>query len=313
MPPVAAPTAPAAKLVVGYVALNATQMPAWVAKDEGIFDRNGLDVDLRYLPTNTSPTAAVLSGEVQVLVAAEQPIQADLSGADLVYVAAPTETIFYSVYTRPEIVDGAGLKGKKIGITGAGAATETAARMALRNLRLDPERDITLSSMGTAQNILAGLQNGAIDAGVLSTPTTLQAQSLGMRELVNVARLNDPFPSAWSAASRAYVAAHQDTFARYVKSIAQAVAAEVADPNQTQQILGKYIQITDPAIVRASYAEVVPYLRHNVRPDVQAVRTALDELAASVPQAASADPASFIDSSFADQLESSGLIRELYP
>jgi ABC-type nitrate/sulfonate/bicarbonate transport system substrate-binding protein len=69
-----------------------------------------------------------------------------------------------------------------------------------------------------------------------------------MRELVNVARLNDPFPSAWSAASRAYVAAHQDTFARYVKSIAQAVAAEVADPNQTQQILGKYIQITDPSM-----------------------------------------------------------------
>jgi ABC-type nitrate/sulfonate/bicarbonate transport system substrate-binding protein len=83
-PPVVRPSGPAAKLVLGYVALNATQVPAWVAKDEGIFDRNGLDVDLRYLPTNTSPTAAVLSGEVQVLVAAEQPIQADLSGADLV-------------------------------------------------------------------------------------------------------------------------------------------------------------------------------------------------------------------------------------
>jgi hypothetical protein len=38
--------------------------------------------------------------------------------------------------------------------------------MALRNLQLDAERDVTLSSLGTAQNILAGLQNGATDAGV---------------------------------------------------------------------------------------------------------------------------------------------------
>jgi hypothetical protein len=65
----------------------------------------------------------------------------------------------------------------------------------------------------------------------------------------------------------------------------------VADPSQTQQVLGKYIQVTDPAIVR----------------------TALDELSATLPQAASADPATFIDTSFTDQLESSGWIRELYP
>ena len=31
----------AQKLVVGYVALNATQLPSWVAKEQGIFDKNG--------------------------------------------------------------------------------------------------------------------------------------------------------------------------------------------------------------------------------------------------------------------------------
>ena len=54
----------AQKLVVGYVALNATQLPSWVAKEQGIFDKNGLDVDLQYLQGGSSPTAALLSGQV---------------------------------------------------------------------------------------------------------------------------------------------------------------------------------------------------------------------------------------------------------
>jgi NitT/TauT family transport system substrate-binding protein len=301
------------QLVVGYVALNATQVPSWVAKEQGIFEKNGLEVELRYLPTSASPTAAILAGEVQVLVAAEQPIQADLNGADLVYVAAPFSTIFYSLYARPEIADAAGLKGKKIGITGAGAATETAAKMALRTLQLDPKGDVTLSSLGTAQNILAGLQNGAIEAGVLSSPTTLQAQALGMRELVNVATLNEPFPSAWAAASRKYISGHADALRRYVKSLAEAVAFEISNPAATQQVLAKYIQIEDAAIARASYEEVAPYLKRNPAPDVQAVRAALDQLAETLPQASSAEPASFIDARFTDELEASGFLKSLYP
>src|SRR5947207_8738869 len=92
------------KLVVGYVALNATQLPSWVAKEQGIFAKNGLDVDLQYIPSGSSPTAALLSGQMQVLVAAEQPIQATLNGGDLVYIAAPTSTIFFSLYTKPDII-----------------------------------------------------------------------------------------------------------------------------------------------------------------------------------------------------------------
>jgi NitT/TauT family transport system substrate-binding protein len=313
-PPTAAPTPGVrAKLVVGYLALNATQVPSWVAKELGIFDRNGLDVDLQYLPTSTSPIAAVLAGEVQVIVAAEQPIQADLNGADLVYIAAPTSTIFYALYARPEITDAAGLKGKKLGITGVGAATETAGKMALRSLNLDPSTDVTMTNLGSAPNILAALQNGAVDAGMLSSPTNLQAQALGMRELVNTAKLGNPFPSSWPTASRKYIAENRDTIARYVKSIAEAIAFEIGHPAETQRVLAQYVKLDDPAIARAAYDEVVPHLKKNPKPDPQAVRAALDELGATMPQARSADPATFIDARFTDELESSGFIKSLYP
>ena len=121
-------------MTVAYIALNATQMPSWVAKDQGIFDKNGLDVDLQYISSGQSPTAALISGQAQIMVLGEQAIQADVQGADLVYVAAPTSTIFFSLYTRPEITSAEALKGKKVGITQPGSSSDTASKMALASL-----------------------------------------------------------------------------------------------------------------------------------------------------------------------------------
>jgi NitT/TauT family transport system substrate-binding protein len=300
------------KLVVGYVALNATQLPSWVAKERGIFDKNGLDVELQYVQGGSSPTSALLAGQMQVLVAAEQPLQASLQGGGLVYIAAPTSTIFFALYTTPDITDAASLKGKRIGITQAGSATDTAARLALRSLNLDPGKDVSLLNIGSAPNILAALQNGALDGGMLSSPTNIQARNLGMRELVNVAKLDDPFPSGWAATSKSYVADHRDTVRRYVQSIAEAVAFEIRSPDETRAILAKYVNIDDPAVAREAYDEVVPYLKKDPIPDTKAVQGALDELSAATPEAKTADPASFVDQSFAQDLQSSGFIDGLY-
>jgi NitT/TauT family transport system substrate-binding protein len=300
------------KLTVGYIALNATQMPSWVAKDQGIFDKNGLDVELQYISSGQSPTAALISGGTQIMVLGEQVVQAAVQGADLVYIAAPTSTIFFSMYTKPEITSGEALKGQKLGITQTGSSSDTASKMALRSLGLDPTRDVQVLNVGSAPNILAALQSGQIDAGMLSSPTNLQARSAGFHELVNVAKLDDPFPSGWAATTKRYINDHQDVVTRYVKSIAEAVAFEIQNPEPSKQVLAKYVQITDPNVAKEAFDEVVPYLKKNPAPDTKAVQAALEELSASVPQAGSADPASFIDARFTDELDASGFIKSLY-
>src|SRR5919202_4045797 len=205
------------KLTVAYIALNATQMPSWVAKEQGIFDKNNLDVDLQYISSGQSPTAALISGQAQVMVLGEQAIQADIQGADIVYVAAPTSTIFFSLYTKPDITNAEQLKGKKLGITQAGSSSDTASKMALRSLNLQPGKDVDVLNVGSAPNILAAMQSGGVDAGMMSSPTNLQARSAGFHELVNVAKLDDPFPSGWAATTKRYINDHQDVVTRYVK------------------------------------------------------------------------------------------------
>lgn len=298
-------------MTVAYVALNQTQLPSWVAEEEGYFDQNGLNVTLQYIPSGSSPTAGILSGQIQVVVLSEQAIQADLSGADLVYVAAPTSAIFFSLYSTPSITQGQQLKGTKLGVTAVGSATYAAAGVALQSFGLTTN-DVTFISISSAPNILAGLESGAVDAGMLSSPTDQQAQQAGMHLLADVSKMNATFPSGWPVVSKAYVTSHKDVVQRYVQSLVQAIAFEMQNPQQTEAILGKYTNITDPSILDASYQQIAPHLNKTPDPDPQAVQSALQALSVTLPAAASADPQTFIDDEFVQTLKSNGFIDSLY-
>ena len=53
-----------ASLTVGYVGIDGPQLPAWMAKEAGIFQKNGLDVQLVNFTGGPTAIAALLSGDV---------------------------------------------------------------------------------------------------------------------------------------------------------------------------------------------------------------------------------------------------------
>ncbi len=277
-----------AKLVVAYTALSGNQLPAWVAKERGFFEQNGLDVDLQSVANGQLATGALLAGELQVAQIAIEPMQVDLTGSgDLVFIVAPQIVLPFHFYALPSIKDPADLKGKSVGITALGSVTNTAAKMALRSLKLDPDKDVQMVVLNSTPNVLTGLQGGAVQAGIMSSPTTIRAREAGMRELVDVSRLAS-FVTGWHVVSRKYLEANQDGMRRYTKAIVQAIAFEIRQPAETQQILGKYTSISDAAILKESYEEQAGQLRRTPVPDLQAVRNVLDELSLTIPAAKTA-------------------------
>lgn len=311
----ASPTAGSAareKMTVAYASPSPSQAPAWIAEDEGFFDQNGLDVDLTSIPGGSSPTAGVMSGQVQALQISVEIIQADLNGADLEYVVAPTTAIFFSLMSQPSIKTADDLRGKTVGATAVGTATYTGAELALRSLGLQPS-DVTFISANNAPTVLAGLEGNALDAAVVGMPDTFTARDAGYNTLVDVSKLGIPYPSAWDVVSKQYARTHPDAVARYVKSIVQAEAFEIQHPQEAEQIWTKYGSIQDPKLLQESYDTIVPTLRRVPTPDAQGVQNALTDLAATLPQAATADPQSFMDAHFVQDLQDSGFIDSLYP
>jgi len=76
------------KVTVGYSAIAAGHFPAWMAKESGIFQKNGLDVQLVYFRGGTTAMMALLSRQTPISqLGGPAVVSASLRGADTVLIA----------------------------------------------------------------------------------------------------------------------------------------------------------------------------------------------------------------------------------
>src|SRR5215211_7026009 len=198
-PPDSSPAAPAAANASGSGApaalipirlgLNtpyATIAPVWVAKDEGLFAKQGLDVELVSIPGAERLVAAVLAGELDMtIIAATGVVNSVAAGSDLVYVASSSNLLRTWLYARPEYTSVPQLRGKTLAITGRAGIIRRATDLAFERHSLDAARDATLISVGNLSDSTNALISGAVDAAMLQAPGTFLAEDAGMRLLVD--------------------------------------------------------------------------------------------------------------------------------
>src|SRR6266446_3250952 len=116
MPNVQAASAQEMSLRAVYNALSGVMAPIWVGQDAGLFTKQGVNVDLKYLAATTAVQGMVGGGE-EIGLVGNQGIDAKLEGADLTYVASGLPVFVFQLYVRPEIKTMADLKGKVVAVT----------------------------------------------------------------------------------------------------------------------------------------------------------------------------------------------------
>lgn len=159
--------------------------PLWMAQDSGAFKKYRLDVKSIFLAGDLSPVA-VMAGEVPfALVSAGVMVPAALRGADLVMVAALSNTMNQVLAMTPELVDPKLLKGKRVAIQRLGDLTHIAAREAAKHIGLG-ESDLQFQQIGGGPARFTALQTGNVQAAVLTPPYSSRARKLGYRVLVTL-------------------------------------------------------------------------------------------------------------------------------
>ena len=83
------------KLHVAYAAVTAAFSIPWIAKEAGIFQRHGLDVELLYIArTGSRAIQTLVGGSIDVAaIGGPAGVDAKLAGADTVYVAIPVNRV----------------------------------------------------------------------------------------------------------------------------------------------------------------------------------------------------------------------------
>ena len=302
------------KVTTSYVSDSAGVLPLWLAKEAGIFARNGLDVQAVRVHAAVG-VMALMSGELQ-FVLASGPVVVDsaLRGSNAVYVAGGMSTLDFVLVTRPEIKTSEQLKGGTVGLSAFRGANPTATRFALQKLGLGPKDVSLIVVVGTSERI-ASLRLGKIQGTLFSPPQNITAQREGFNPLADVAELGLPFVHIGVATTRTYIRDNLEIVRRYVKSHIEAIAAMKTDREMAIKTLAKYLgQIKDRDVLIKSYEAAAPDNRISRKqyPYLAGLQMALDLLAEENPKAKSAKPEDFVDSRFIKELDDSGYIDNLY-
>jgi NitT/TauT family transport system substrate-binding protein len=299
-----------ARFVVTAIAMSISA--AAVAQELGYFAEEGIDAELVYVAGAAQPAQALVAGEVQFVGGAgATAVPATLEGADLVVIANHIATYPFTIqsvnYQRLE-----DLRGTRLGITRRGAASEFAAKYALRRAGLEADQDVILVQMGGEPEALAGLESGAADAAVLSEFGTVQARARGYRELVDVSKLGADYALTGLVTTRKVVAERPDFVRRFVRGWVRGVAASVVNPQASLPIITRFIKAEDSPQVHDAYALYTSVVQRVPYPRAAGIQAVLDTLAPTNPRATTARPDEFMDDRFIRELDQAGFFQQLY-
>ena len=302
------------KVRMAFTSLSSVMCPPWIAREAGIFNKHGLDVEVIATPTGVEGMNALIAGEVQFLqISGGTTASAALGGADVTVVGTTLDSLVQSLMVRPEIEKPEQLKGKSLGITRFGTSIDVGARLALRHFGLAPERDVAIVQVGGMESMVTALQTNRIQAGILSYPAITQALKLGHRVLLQVASLGIPYAFTGMTTRGRLIRDDADLVRRYMMAQTEAIARAKRDKNFALKVMGKYLRTTNPAALAEAYdIDVQKHMLRVPLTTAEAMKSVLDDLAGRIPKAKDADPRKFFDDSFVRQMQSSGFIDSLY-
>ena len=174
------------KLRVAYAAITAAFALPWMAKEAGIFQRHGLDVELVYIASGARAVQTLVGGSIDVAeVGGPAGVDARLAGADTIYVALPVTRVLVFTVAAPQIQRIEDMRGKTIGVTRIGTVTDFFTRVYLRQNNLVPDKDVMIRQAGGLPEIVAALKAGQVEGGTFGFPAVLHARAAGFRVLVD--------------------------------------------------------------------------------------------------------------------------------
>jgi len=304
------------RLNVGYSAASADQLPAWVAKDSGIFVKNGLDVQLIFFTGGTTAILALVSGDVPITqVSGPGLVNSVLAGSDAVFVAAGIISLNYVLMGKPGIKSAEELKGGTLAISRFGSATDSIARFALRKIGLTPGKNVTIVQVGSGPERLSAVLTGRVTAAVINPPSSFIAEKRGLAVIADVAQMGLIFQHTGVATTRKFIKEQPDTVRRYVRAHVEAVHKMWTDKEATIKALSKYMGSgVDRETLEKTYDNVMTESLYPKKqyPSLEGLKTVLEDVSERDPRAKAAKPEQFVDFSFIKELDGSGYIDGLY-
>jgi ABC-type nitrate/sulfonate/bicarbonate transport system substrate-binding protein len=301
-------------LTIGYSSFSGHYVPLWIAVDDRLGKKYGLDLKAVYAG-RARPQQLLISGETPLVVATGTGALTShvLGVKDQVIVLVFVNKVPGVIVARPEIKNAEDLRGKVIGTGRPGALADTMVRYVLRSkLNLIPDRDVRLLPVGEPALALQSMERGVVDAASFSGPQALMAKKMGFHELVNYEKVGIVYPYNTVTTLRQTVAKNPELIERVLKTLIEGIAIFRTNKQKSIAVWRKYLRGASDDVLEESYQATLGELERTPMPSLQVIKSGLDVLSLEYPQAKQTDPALIIDASIMRRIEQSGFVDSLY-
>lgn len=285
----------------------------YAALDYGLFDKYGIKVEFVSIRGSGVSLAALAADEIQFLYcAADATIPGMAAGSDAKLIGAPLVGLPWVMLARKDIKRPEDLRGKSIAVTRLGDLTYRLATALLKKLNLTDEVKIRPVG-GTGQVEPFNAMRADIAQAALVTPP-LDAR--GKREGFNlIYRLNDlGIPAIYSSlhANSKSLRERSGLAQKWLAVLAEAIYFVEKNPDKGKAAVSKALKLNDQDALQSAYDAYARLLvnRRLVVPEstVAGVVEFAREQGTNVKKKA----VEIIDNGFAENLEKSGFLKELW-
>ena len=247
------------RIQMAYSSVDASNAVWYTAQETGLFKKNGVDSQLIYIPSTTTAVASIVAGDVPVGNASGGGVaSAAVGGADVIMVACFLNTLPYELVVNQSVKSVEDLKGKSIGISRVGSASDVAARVLIKGLGLEPVKDVPILQVGGATERASAFKGGRI-VGFPSPPGIIQlAQGMPHRVLISTADLPKrfEFPYICATTTKSYLATHRDTIRRVLMALIESTHFFKTHKEESKKFIAKYSRQNNGAYLEDSYKAV---------------------------------------------------------
>ncbi|HEY7320529.1 MAG TPA: ABC transporter substrate-binding protein, partial [Candidatus Binatia bacterium] len=244
------------KIRLAHSALESSNAVWYLAQERGFYKKHGLDADLLFIPSTTTSVSSLVAGDVQVANASGGGVaSAVVAGADLVLVSCYLNSLPYELVVNESIKSAEDLKGKSVGISRVGSASDVAARALIRGLGLEPDKQVAIMQVGGPAERAASFRTGRI-AGFPSPPGIIHlTKGMPFRVLISTADFQKrfEFPYICATTTKSYLARQRETVKKVLMAHIEAVHFFKTHKEETKKIISKYSRITNEAYLEDAY------------------------------------------------------------
>lgn len=299
-------------LKVGEVTRSVFYAPEYVALEKGLFELEGLDVELQTTFGGDKTMTALLSGSVDVaLVGAETSIYVYQQGADdpVINFAQLTQTDGTFLVSRKSIAnfDWSLLKGSEFLGQRKGGMPQMAGEFVLKKHGIEPIKDLNLIQNVDFANIPAAFASGTGDYVQLFEPQASIFEKEGRGYVVaSFGTESGPIPYTVFMTKKSYLSSNQKQIQKFTNALHQAqLWVQEHSPEQIAKVISPYFKDTDQDILissitrykeQGSYA-TTPALSEEAWNNLQDVMDGAGELKEHV------DHGILVDNSFAEHVQ----------